>query len=704
MMMSNNNETAGFKGDIRSIAYQTRANENSNDFEDVFISLLGRSIQVSNNDYLEYGACFLIEKSKYNDKIILNFFDENTQEIIGSDIIDLEIKGSAIVPTLAENIENPTNTPPLDKYFGLTTTDKIKAIVLEVKVAKEYDRISLRDSNEEEIFYIDFKDSNVFLAPDTTVIYIFITNENKISINLAKKAWIDDKKNPLRNLKEYYLRNDEYKALMSFINPVKNIGFNRVIDSASGTLVGNTRIDLINLPILKEKRQKSGKISNWNKFYSYNHGDEAIIQGDEVWVSLSNNNKGNYPLLSQNWEKKDNLFSYYIDSFTTEFRRDSRLSMNPGDIYPGTTVSYFKDSDEIKLNINTTPGVKFLSENINAYSESGEVTQLSAGVDYEYTSSQDYENLIVFKRSSLNNLRSYNKLVFDTDRQLLNLGFLFFEVIRDNQGNIIGERSITEVDVRNKLSIYYTNVLSTSGPILIILGAEKESANIFFNNEDFVNIKEDEYKIIVNPDRNITIPMTDMWTEGNLTITEHSVVFPNQQLIGFDNYQDAYISDKIEVIDNISSGEYILDYVIDNRGNKISAENKEIDGNLKRTVTLTVTPEPVNELNSIITYNIYLSEHIYNVEIEIEDLEIKNNIIFEKYQISTTNEASFRYYALDGNNTGFDFYINGTKLNLNSTGNNTIEGWCNYTYTSGDIKTLKLSAIRKDIKIKVKKS
>ena len=682
-------------GNINSITYQKKDEDR---FIDICVSQLGRTVQVSNNDFLEYGTKFLIEKSKYNDKIKQNLFNKYTQNLIGSNIEDIEVKSDVIFPTKVEEVQ--IEEPPLDRYFGLTITDNVKLIVLNVKILSIDDRLVFKDSKEESLFTILFKDyyydnsNNRTLDENSRIlIYLMMHNDEVVKVNLAKTAWIDDITNPLRNLREFYLRKDELKNLVSYINPIKNIGNNRLIDTTSNTLVGNDFIEKSYLPIFNRKKSPKQEVSKWNKSTTYNYGEESVV-GEDIWTSIVDENTGNFPLLSQTWEKRENLYNYYTDRFLVDFNKFYNLDIEPGNIYPSKDIAFFKDDKEVSIIVDTNPGILLKSEYITAIDDSGQEVILTEGKDYTYSTSQNYENLIVFDKSYFNTLRTYEKLLFDISRVELALSLSFFKVETDANG-VATEILLNESVLIPIISLKYVDVI-TNNSLSINLGDDREAIELVSNNETDIEVNEG--------DESIKLSFED------ILIDENDYAAEIENVITFDNYPSAYIYDELVIEEkNKNSGyvyngkTYLLDYVIDNKGNRLDFVKNEDGYNYNKII---ISPEPVNEINSIINYKIYLTEQTFKIDISVSEVgDLVNSLVFEKYQYSTTSDEPviIRYYV--NNSKSFKLYIkveeNEEMIN-ETAGENKIDGICNYEWLSesnDEILVIKFSAIKKSFKL-----
>ena len=684
---------------ISSVTYQSYVSDEI--YEDICVSRLGRTVQVSNNDFLEYGTKFLIEKSDYNDKIVQNLFNDKTQSLVGSNIVDIEINSKAIFPT---KTREESVDLPLDKYFGMTVTDDVKLVVLDVKTRNTKDRLVFKDSKGTELFKVLLESSFTYSSAgdlNKTLIYIIISNKNKITVNFAKTAWIDDVKNPLRNLKEFYLRRDELKALTSYINPITNIGNNRVLDSASGTLVGNEFNEKESLPIYNKKRELR-EINKWNKFTTYNYSDECLL-GDTRWKSLTNQNKGNYPLLSQYWEKSENLSNYYTDRFIVDFENYNNLNLDSGNIYPSNEFAVFKDDKEVRIVVDTNPGISLEPSYISAIDESGKITQLTKDIDYTYSISQAYENLIVFKEAGLEALRSFEKLLLNITRLKLALNILFYKVDIDSTGNA-KETSISESSLKQLLSLKYKNIVSED-IIDLNLGDDKEAGSVSTDtviealpDEDLVE-SEEGGNVIKIPDKNycIYLNFTARQIQGN------DYAAKTEDIITYDNYPSVYIKDELMIVEKSNQGysdsekTYLLDYVIDNKGHKHSFT----DMNGERSAIIEISPESINEINSIITYKVYLTERKYNISIQPVGVFI-NTVIFENYQLTSNGSEPVyvRYYKTDEEINAY-MYVNGTQLSLSGKSLE-IKNVCGYQYLGSDnngIFTIKFTDIKTDLNL-----
>lgn len=157
--------------------------------------------------------------------------------------------------------------------------------------------------------------------------------ESSISINISQTCFYDSK-NPLRNLKTIALRNDEWQSSVNSVNQigVKNGG---LYDLTAGTLIGNEKIT--KTPILDFKRKLVNSGKSYAQDHTYSKGD-VITLGHAEYISVTDNNKGNQPLISPTWILKSN--------FDSSFTKSIDLIITP--LYSGhsskSSLTYTSDS------------------------------------------------------------------------------------------------------------------------------------------------------------------------------------------------------------------------------------------------------------------------------------------------------------------------------------------------------------------------
>lgn len=624
-------------------------------------SYLGQTSQVSNNDFLEYGAKLLIEKNKYNDKFLPNLYNSKSQTLLGTSILDVEKKSPFIVPTLSHvdssgfgKIEEDfLREYEIDRYFGTTFSEGIRFYLINVR--KNISNVTLLNTSRSDEF-INIEFDEIDLSFDK-VLYVFLidninNDETVVKINLSHKAWVDDLNNPLRNLNDFYLRNDDLLSILNNQNPVKKIKniSDRIIDKSSGTLLGiGNKIELDNLPVLKNmlpKKTDDGKdILIWSNSTSYSFGD-IVELGDSLWVSLSDNNKGNYPVISMHWELKEKLIDYYNNRLEIEFKENTLGIDNEGTISPGNIITYFdnKDGNKVNFQVDTIPGLNLVfiddidnntKKYLEAYTYDGKIIQLERGINFDHKLSQDYENSITLKDTNDIKIKNIKKILLDVERFKYAVEFSVSKF--DRNGNLI---SASDLDITN-LSIDYENILDSSKNkknIKLSLSDDMYSIEGEYNikqipEKELIDLEKRE--IIENPSKSFSSLESEFNTRDYIPeskikdaeFTKNKVVDATEDIIY------AYISDIITV--SLKYSETFLDHVIDNNGNIIYPEDNQLKIN--------VFPNSINEYSNYIKYEIVLTEASYNIKI----IECDPIIIFDKYEQDTFGNCVFRFYVDD---------------------------------------------------------
>lgn len=192
------------------------------------------------------------------------------------------------------------------------------------------------------------------------VVWLLLASDSSISeINLAYDSWINNI-NPHRNKKHYTLRNDDYYSTRESLSVLEKYNWNNesgeselVFDATSGTILGTRKVDN-GIESSKFLEKKLNKISNtYHSCINYSKGDIITI-GEEQFISLCDNNLDNYPKISYQWAKKDemDIFTHSINIYSNP----------PGAaiISPSTvTIRRFTSGSSVSINVIEYPGYKF---------------------------------------------------------------------------------------------------------------------------------------------------------------------------------------------------------------------------------------------------------------------------------------------------------------------------------------------------------
>ena len=430
------------------------------------IRYLGNTEILDENDNLEYGFSFLIDKDKFNDNRVTQFLDNHTKDLIGKEVTDIMLAEKTIIPTISEVTEEVSSY----NYFGTAIYNKVKFMSL--RLGEDFYKVELYDGiveNTESFIEYDLlrKIDPECIAPNIVITlgpnkdvstnpnnwyyelefdsvsrgtveprYSRLVEEIKaekflcisfpekgnedLKVNLVYESWLKDKENPLRNLHKYLLRNDDFYGLKTFINPVEALEkSNILVDKNTGTILGNNEIiPLDNCLILSRKKQNVNKINNWNKSIRYNTGDK-VIYFDTTWESLDDNNLGNVPPLSSSWEEIDNFTNYYTSRL--QIFQDKR-----GEINPSGLITISDDTSYLEITIKDKPGYELDYSKIKVYPDyngAGEIQNANSKF-FEHYKSQDWGHIILFSsEEGLDILNNISNLYFDFNKLIFNLGF-----------------------------------------------------------------------------------------------------------------------------------------------------------------------------------------------------------------------------------------------------------------------------------------
>lgn len=322
---------------------------------------------LSYGDFSEYDFSYIIEKFKFNDQLKINLLDKDSKNLIGKKLDDLEKIESTMFPTISNQEEEYS-----EEFFGSGLISNQVFLVLKSFGIDDNGRGDYKIELYEEVIesnnsmyskFIEWDLLNklnspsiispaitIYLGPDELIknntsdkyfsydpnlinknknsllnildyreleeeiymdkmIFIMITTENKeVEVNLSYKSWVDSK-NSNRNMNKYLIRNDEYFSTINnniIINSIKDSEF--LIDSNSGTLLGNLN-EKVSCPILEKKLNK---ISNfkYSPYVRYKMGDKVSFNG-KYWESLSNNNYNENPYISNKWAISSTLTDFH---------------------------------------------------------------------------------------------------------------------------------------------------------------------------------------------------------------------------------------------------------------------------------------------------------------------------------------------------------------------------------------------------------
>lgn len=649
------------------------------DDSDLKYQYLGKTTAASNNDFIKYGFSFFCENN-----LLVNRLDNETLEKTGNTTEYLELLEKSIVPTLTEEEYNELTDV---KYFGSTIIDNSVIFTYldipnNIRLVRLFDSIQESDLENHTYYDIKFTEEEVNSRKG---LCIFINRaNNKIKVNLVLKAWMDDLINPMRNIDKFFLKNDYCKNMISQPTITKTLDnySNYIIDSYSGTLLSNSPKE-DSLILNSEKNTSGNYCKEWDKISIYSIGDE-VSRGGKLWTSLNNNNRGNIPEISSDWEMSENLTNYYIKNV------EILLSSGSGQIYPDNIINLFPNKQSDSFYIKLDPGY-YLSGSAKLFDGSGiiidnDVDIYNNNYELECIKTQDFSNLIAIK--DINkfidsrieeiefevNRKEYNlilsltsKSIQDFDEKLFNQ---FFNLKLNNK--LISYRSSEDIVIKFNDVDYKEYYLGPDYYIDPITGRKIEVNKVSSEISPFKSkgVREDDGTIIRGDVEGtyddgklvmdtITVKDGDELVE---TVIDYSIKNNTTGLLtnkAKDSDEDGTsdiltnvfsvgINDKLEIISvNKSSSRYAIKSIEDNFGNII--EPFEIS---EDSITYSITPSEFDEQDLTIEYFI-------NVEVAILTINVVNNtglnLVFEKSSIKTDEIEVidgeeclvFRFYEVD---------------------------------------------------------
>ena len=333
------------------------------------------SSSIDLKDFKEYNYKLFPDKGKYSDYNIMDLYGDKTREIIGNDPGDIEkISKYAISTIYVDKTEDtdtigyfkskilsggrvvyqfhaPENCYKIELYDSILSLSQgegnsknghsildadfenkcavnfIKRPIISIYLGPTDDNILNPDkfyygnnSKPEEMKVLTTAQEYRGLIEEITCAKIVtlvssLGNVENFSVDIPQSCFYESK-DSLRNLNTIALRNDEWYGSVNSINQV-SVRDGNLYDLTTGTLLGNQKIT--NTPLLDLKRDLARIKTQYSQDHTYSKGDVTLV-GKLEYVSLSDNNKGNQPLVSPLWMLKtefDNSFTKTIDLVIT---------------------------------------------------------------------------------------------------------------------------------------------------------------------------------------------------------------------------------------------------------------------------------------------------------------------------------------------------------------------------------------------------
>jgi len=332
-----------FPTDINIIPEEERDELN---FTSDLIKYHGSNHNFPSINFAEYDFSYLVNKYKFDNKLLITELDRISQNLIGKDIENTSKIEKILFPTFIENNEENLN------YFGSMKINSRSIFFFEMP--NDYNKIEIYDDvldsniNENSFIEYEYLELNelyeetrimpsivIYLGPEDKclnnptnmyyendpmknlvyrrevggerksdiiysklideilgkkIVYLLLTTNNVvIDFNVALSAW-NDNGNSNRNKWKYNIRNDEYFNIKDNVNIVEKNN-DIYLDKKSDTILGN--VITSSCPI-KTKKLNKLYCNDYSETKLYSLGEEASYL-NQIWTSNISNNLGNYP-------------------------------------------------------------------------------------------------------------------------------------------------------------------------------------------------------------------------------------------------------------------------------------------------------------------------------------------------------------------------------------------------------------------------
>lgn len=337
--------------------------------------------KIIDSDFIEYGITSIIDKLKFNDEELINFYDDSVINEIGTSIDSLDkIENNYFLPTITTTGSH-TQTPTLG-YFGSKSMQKQVLIVFEAGEGIKYADLQYKPTETDEpitAIKLEFEDHEI---NSRKVLFISLTLETypQTTVNVSYNIWKEDK-NANRNKNQYSLRNDEFYSTNGNLAVIS--GDEMLFDTATNVLVGYNNEE-IQTPLLNNRKSKwESHINVYNPKLRYNIGD-VVKYGKNNYVSLCENNLGNTPPLSSKW-MLDEAFSEFLTTKVNIFVDPT----DSAEVHPSGFISLNKNTNIYTFELDNLPGFDLKTENVEyLYTINSDNTHLSL-VDYSQIKTTD---------------------------------------------------------------------------------------------------------------------------------------------------------------------------------------------------------------------------------------------------------------------------------------------------------------------------
>lgn len=484
------------------------------------VMYLGNNNILDNNDFVQYDFSYAVSKNKYNSELVINKLNQESKNFLPIDSDLLTQLEEVIFPSNTED-----NSEDNIRFFGSMTVNSGKFFSLSIdeliyKVELYEDIIYSNQSSYDDFAFIEYGNiqnvvytnkpsmivtfgpsAKILKNPDYWYYENYVNNkvtevgdieyeksideilsskslnfylpkvEENITIpalNLTLESWSADNKNPNRNSYKHLLRNDEFFELMKKVNPVKITNGNYQYDTSSMTLLSSDpTIPQEDLPILKSKLRWVD--NKWKSYIRYNKGDFVFCgedsEGEQIkWISLVDNNVGNYPILSSNWEKEEELKNYYSHYITVN---------SYGIVKPDNHIILNKYTNYIELNIIPPIGYDFNLDTIKVKDSNRNIKDdlIKINKDYDHYVSQDLGHILIFKGDQITKLvnNDVDSIYINTIpvKYVINFDIIGSLIELNIEGLVDGKAKTNDIlTISSSNELYNISIITNTGEII----------------------------------------------------------------------------------------------------------------------------------------------------------------------------------------------------------------------------------------------
>lgn len=276
-------------------------------------------------DFIQTGFDWFPDKLKFSDSLKIEDLDQESSELVGKSISDLEKTELTLFPTLSRN-EGMDN-----KFFGSFLDKSWEIFGFKFNEGIEWVKLYEDENDSDYSALIEFEGSEV--GSEKIIILLVSPDEETQSIKVSYSLWLSDN-NGNYKMKDYVLRNDSFHNSEPLEIKNEDIGF--LYSSISGSLLGTKKIDSHPIFDFRDSIKSGSKI--WNKDRVYGVGEKVILKkgSTKIYESIIPDNLGNHPCFSSTW-----IESGFIEKClnrTAQVIVDYEIS--PGTISPYGIINY----------------------------------------------------------------------------------------------------------------------------------------------------------------------------------------------------------------------------------------------------------------------------------------------------------------------------------------------------------------------------